>query len=54
MRSVDEERTLHYTAQGFRSRLVEIAPDVGDPYSKRTDIIEKEVRNVISNSRMTI
>jgi hypothetical protein len=43
------ERTLHFTARGFRPQLVDIAPEAMDPRSKRTDIIKKEDQNLDRN-----
>lgn len=37
------KRTMRFTAQGFRSQEIEIAPDADDPRSKRYDIIAEEV-----------
>lgn len=35
-------RTLHFAAPGFKTQLIEIAPDAEDPRSKRHEIIKNE------------
>lgn len=36
------ERTLHFTAKGFRTQLVGVAPEPTEPRSKRYGLIEEE------------
>lgn len=43
------ERTIHYTAAGFKPQLIAIAPDAEDILSKRYDIIEEEDKNLNRN-----
>lgn len=40
------ERSLHFTAKGFKSQVVAIADDTINPKSKRYGIIDKEVRTI--------
>jgi hypothetical protein len=41
-----EKRTFHFSATGFKSQQIEIAPDLaGDVQSKRYPLIDDEVQN---------
>lgn len=39
---MSKRRTVHFTTEGLRPQVVEIAPDAQDPISKRNDIIKQE------------
>ena len=37
------DRTLHFSAKGFKTQMIAIATEVNDPKSKRHSSIDKEV-----------
>lgn len=39
MKGSDSERTLHFTAPGLKSQLIDIAPESEEPLSKRFDVL---------------
>lgn len=39
MKGSDSSRTLHFTAPGLKSQLIDIAPESDDPQSKRYDVL---------------
>ena len=39
MKGSNSDRTLHFTAPGLKSQLIDIAPESEEPLSKRYDVL---------------